>query len=454
MGRNSVQRKFSRVPSPEDLRNWCTCEGTSRRDFLKVGVLGGLGLTLGDYFSLQAAQAEALPIPLLPQAKAKSAIYIFLGGGMSHMDTFDPKPYAPIEYRGELGTVETNTGEVLGGLMRDMAKVADKYSVIRSMTHGEAAHERGTHNMLTGFKPSPAIQYPSYGSVVSQLYGPRQDLPPYIAIPAASDPFLGTGYLSSANGAFSVGGEPAADGFQVRDLNLPEGVNPDRMAQRQTLLASVDNHFRELEKSELLEAMDSYYQRAYALISSQHAREAFNVKAEPEEMQQMYGKNAFGMRCLLARRIVEAGGRFVTVMDGGWDHHVNIKKSMEDKMPAVDKGVAALLTDLANRGLLESTLVILASEFGRTVKLNKDGGRDHWPKAFSVMLAGGGVKGGIIHGKTDQQGGAPDADPVEPQDLGATIYTLLGIDPTGRLMSAGERPIDVIREGKIINNLV
>ena len=205
-----------------------SCPGCpTRRQFLKVGAIAGLGLTLGDYFRLREAYAQEAPAP-----KAQSVIYIFLAGGMSHIDTFDPKPYAPLEYRGELGSLTTNTGEVFGGLLPQLAAKADKLAVVRSMTHGEAAHERGTHNMLTGYRPSPAILYPSMGSVVAHEYGPRNDLPAYIAIPNAGDPYMGTGYLSSAYAAFSVGGEPNADGFKVRDLSLPEGIAPQDAAHR------------------------------------------------------------------------------------------------------------------------------------------------------------------------------------------------------------------------------
>lgn len=418
-----------------------------RREFLKVGVVSGLGLTLGDYFQLQAF-ADA------PAPKAQSVIYIFMAGGMSHLDTFDPKPYAPIEYRGELGVANTNTGDVFSGQLQKLAAVADKMTVIRSMTHGEAAHERGTHNMLTGYRPSPAITYPSMGSVVSHEYGPRKDLPPYISVPNAGEPFLGTGYLSAAYGPFSVGGEPQDGGFQVRDLNLPGGVTPERMEQRKSLLAAVDSHFREMEHGDLLDAMDTYYQRAYALISSQNAREAFNVNAEPEEIRNEYGRTYFGQRLLLARRLVEAGARFVTVMHGGWDNHVQINNAMRNQLPEVDQGLSVLLTDLERRGLLQSTLVVMGTEFGRTVRINNDGGRDHWPKAFSVMMAGGGIKGGVIHGSTDQRGAEPKDNPVTPEDMAATIFTQLGIPPEKKLMSAGNRPIDIVRDGKLIQSVV
>ncbi len=431
--------------------NGCACPGPpNRREFLKVGLLSGLGLTLGDFFKMQAMAGT----PAAGTAAAESVIFIYMSGGMSHMDTFDPKPYAPIEYRGELGVANTNTGDVISGLMPQLAASADKMAIIRSMTHGEAAHERGAHNMLTGYRPSPAIVYPSMGSVVSHEYGPRNDLPAYIAIPGVGDPFMGTGYLSAAYGAFSVGGEPQADGFQVRDLNLAPGVDPARMENRKNLLAAVDSHFRELEKGDALDAMDSYYQRAYALISSQSAREAFNVAAEPAEVRDRYGRSYFGQRLLLARRLVEAGARFITVVDGGWDHHVNIRDAMRNQLPSIDQGLATLINDLNERGLLQKTLIVMCSEFGRTSRLNKDGGRDHWPKAFSALLAGGGIKGGTIHGRTDARGAEPTHDPVAPEDLAATIFTQLGIEPERKLMSPGNRPIDIVRNGKAVRNVI
>jgi uncharacterized protein (DUF1501 family) len=240
----------------------------------------------------------------------------------------------------------------------------------------------------------------------------------------------------------------------VRDLNLPAGVDAARMDRRKTLLQTVDAHFASLEKTDALSAMDSYYQRAYALISSQKAREAFDMKAEPDAAKDQYGRNAFGQRMLLARRLVEAGARFVTVVDGGWDHHVGIKAGLQGKLPPVDQGLAALVNDLSQRGLLSKTLIVMVTEFGRTVRLNKDAGRDHWPKAFSVVVAGGGTKGGLIHGATDTYGSEPTKFPTGPEDLAATVFTQIGIDPKRKLMSPGNRPIDIVRNGTVIRELV
>jgi hypothetical protein len=436
----------------EHLRCGCPGSPLNRREFLRVGVLSGLGLTLGDYFRLQTAWGD--PAVADPASKADSVIFIFMAGGMSHIETFDPKPYAPLEYRGEIGGVETNTGDMFGGQFGNLAKVADKMTVIRSMTHGEAAHERGTHNMLTGYRPSPAVTYPSIGAVIAHEYGPRNDLPGYITIPNANDPFLGPGYLSAAYGPFSVGGEPQADGFQVKDLSLPSGVDADRMERRKTLLSAVDHHFSELEAGDLLSAMDSYYQRAYALISSQAAREAFNIAAEPDEIRNEYGRHNFGQRLLLSRRLVEAGARFVTVLDGGWDHHDKIRDAMRNQLPSVDQGLATLIRDLDRRGLLQRTLVVMVTEFGRTAKINQTGGRDHWPKVFSVALAGGGVKGGTIYGQSDPRGAEPARDPVSPEDLATTIYNQLGINAERELMSPGNRPLEIVKDGSVLYDIL
>jgi len=338
--------------------------------------------------------------------------------------------------------------------MKETAKVADKITVCRSMTHGEAAHERGTHNMFTGYRPSPAIQYPSFGSVVSHEYGPRNNMPPYVAIPSIANEYAGSGFLSSAYGPFSLGADPAANGFSVRDLALPSGVDDRRFAKRKDLLSAVDNHFRKLEKSDALAAMDSFYQRAYAMISSKEAREAFNLAAESDALKEKYGKNSAGMRMLMARRLVEAGVRFVSLTYGGWDHHTGISKAMQGQMPSFDKAFAALIGDLEERKLLDSTLIMVSTEFGRTPKVNKDEGRDHWPKVFSIVLAGGGIKRGTIYGSSDATGADPDSNPLSVEDMSATIYHCLGINPEKKLLAPGGRPIDIVRGGKVVEDLL
>ncbi|MFO0951335.1 MAG: DUF1501 domain-containing protein [Isosphaeraceae bacterium] len=423
-----------------------------RRGFLTVGAMG-FGLTLGDYFRLKARAdlKNYQPIP----AKADSVIHIFLPGGIAHQETFDPKPFAPVEYRGELGSVNTKIdGEKFSETLPQTAQVADKLTVIRSMTHGEAAHERGTHNMFTGYRPSPALQYPSIGSVISHEYGPKNNLPPYVCVPSQPNVYAGTGYLSSAFSPFSLGSDPADGGFRVQDLNLPSGIDDSRFATRRHVLEAVNDHFRRKEKSDNIAAMDTFYDRAYSLISSQKAREAFNIAAEPAKIRDEYGRNAAGQRMLMARRLVAAGVRMVTLQYGGWDMHTGIAGGMRSQMPAFDQAFAALIRDLDRNGLLDRTLVMVSSEFGRTPKINKDAGRDHWPKVFSVVLAGGGVKKGFIFGASNATATEPERDPIGPEDLATTIYHQLGIVADKELMAPGNRPIEIVDGGKVRNELL
>ena len=426
---------------------------TSRREFLYVGLVGGLGLSLGNFFKLQAAEQAALTEQIVP--KAQALIHIFLPGGSAHQETFDPKPFAPIEYRGPLSAIDTALpGVKFSQHMQHTAKVADKITVVRSMTHGEAAHERGTHNMFTGYRPSPAIQYPAMGSVVSHELGSRNNLPPYVCIPGVPNEFAGTGYLSTAYGPFSLGGDPANKGFSVRDLNMAGGITPERFDRRRNILSTVDEHFRSLEKSDALTAMDSFYQSAYALVSSKEAREAFNLAAEPEAVRNEYGMNDAGQRMLMARRLVEAGVRFVSLTYGGWDHHANIARSIENQLPKFDQAYAALVRDLDRRGMLDKTLVMVSSEFGRTPKINKDAGRDHWPRVFSVAFAGGGFKRGFVYGSSDATGSEPDQDPLTVEDMAATVFNQLGVKPDKKLMAPGNRPIDIVRNGTVVSDLL
>jgi hypothetical protein len=424
----------------------------TRRSFLHVGFLGGLGLSLEHFFRLQAL---AGPSANGKEPPAKSVIHIFLPGGLAHQDSFDPKPYAPIEYRGELGVVQTKVeGVVLNEYLKQTAQIADKITICRSMTHGEAAHERGTHNMFTGYRPSPALIYPSMGSVVSHEYGPRNNLPPYVCIPSQPTTYAGAGYLSSAYAPFSLGSDPANPGFTVQDLNLPGDVNAKRFTTRRTMLDAVNEYFVGREKADGIEAMDTFYQRAYSLISSQKAREAFNINAEPAKIRDEYGRDAAGQRMLLARRLVAAGVRFVSLTYGSWDMHVNVKAGMQGQLPAFDQAFATLIRDLDRTGLLNSTLIMVSSEFGRTPKVNATAGRDHWPKVFSVVLAGGGLKKGFIYGSSDATATEPEDDPLSVEDLAMTIYHQLGIDGTKKLMAPGNRPIDIVREATVRKELI
>ncbi|MDZ4783319.1 MAG: DUF1501 domain-containing protein, partial [Planctomycetia bacterium] len=294
----------------------------------------------------------------------------------------------------------------------------------------------------------------SMGSVVSHEFGPRNNLPPYVCIPNQPNEFAGTGYLSSSFAPFSLGADPAAGGFQVRDLNLPGGVDDNRFGRRKTALEAVNDYFKKMEESDKLDAMDTFYERAYSLISSQAAREAFNIDAEPAELRDAYGRNEAGQRMLMARRLVAAGVRLVSLTYGGWDMHNGIAQGMRGSMPAFDQAFAMLITDLERQGLLDTTLVMVSSEFGRTPKINGTAGRDHWPKVFSVVLAGGGIKRGSIFGSSNAVASEPEDEPIEPQDLATTVYHQLGIVADKELMAPGDRPIEIVDGGQVRKGLL
>ena len=424
----------------------------SRREFMHVGLIGGLGLTLADFMRIKAHGAQKYYETV--EGPAKSVIHIYLPGGMAHQESFDPKPYAPLEYRGPFKSIKTNVpGVHFSENFKETAKIADKITVCRSMTHGEAAHERGTHNMFTGYKPSPAIKFPSFGSVVSHEYGSRKNLPPYVCVPNVPNEFAGSGYLSSSYGPFGLGSDPAQSGFKVRDLALPGNISNDRFSKRRSLLDTVDDHFRQVENSDALGAMDKFYNDAYSLISSKEAREAFDMTKESDKNKERYGKNQAGQRMLLARRLVESGVRFVSLTYGGWDMHQNIEAGFNKQGPELDKAFAALISDLDERGLLDSTLVMMSSEFGRTPKINKDSGRDHYPRVFSVALAGGGITRGHVYGASDAFATAPEENPLSVEDLATTVYDRIGIVADKELMAPGDRPMEIVDGGKVIKEL-
>ena len=438
----------------------CSDHFLSRRNVLTVGAVGGLGLSLTDFFRIQAARA-AVPAGSgekqfqSVEGTAKSVIFIFLPGGMAQQESFDPKPHAPLEYRGPLGSIDTSlTGVRFSSLFEKTAKIADKLTVIRSLTHGEAAHERGVHNMFTGYRPSPALRYPSMGSVVSQEFGPRNHLPPYVLVPKVPNEFAGSGYLSSAHAGFSLGSDPAKRDYRVRDLSLPKNVDMQRFEKRRKLLDIVNDHFRQRENSDAMDAMDSFYGKAFSLISSKEAREAFDISKESSKLRARYGRNEYGARMLIGRRLVEAGVRFVSLTCGGWDHHQNIESAMKAKAPLFDRAFSTLIGDLSERGLLDSTLVCVTSEFGRSPKINAQAGRDHWPKVFSNLLAGGGIRQGHVFGSSNATASEPAEDPLSVEDWATTIYHCLGINANKELMAPGGRPIEIVEGGRVRSDLL
>ena len=416
----------------------------NRREFLRVGAAAGICLPT----MLRSQDAT--------KAKAKSVIQIFLPGGIAHQDAWDYKPYASSEYRGPFAGIKTKIDGVhFGALLQNTAKVSDNLTVIRSMTHGEAAHERGVHNMLTGYKPSTALTYPAFGTVINHELGGKNNLPAYVLVPNQFAPENGTGYLSTRYGPFAVGANPEDPSFSVKDLKSPVGVTDETFNRRKALLNVVDDYFKTRESHvDSVKAMDAFYSDGYSMISSTQAREAFELSKETDAMRDAYGRNAAGQRLLLSRRLVEAGVRMVTVTYGSWDHHSNLKGAFESNMLNFDKAYAMLITDLKQRGLLDSTLVMITSEFGRTPKINQTNGRDHWPRVFSTVLAGGGTKAGFAYGTSDALAAEPETDAVTPSQLAATMFHLMGIDPRKKLMTPDLRPIEIVYEQDPIEEIL
>jgi len=424
-----------------------------RREFLRVGVIGSLGLTLGDFFKMQAR--GDLKHYESKEGVAKSVIQIVLPGGMAHQESWDPKPEAALEYRGPFGIAKTKIpGIVLNENFKQLSQVVDKMTVIRSIAGKDADHGRASYTMFTGYRKSPAIDHPSLGSVVSHEFGPRKDLPPYVAVPSANE-YGGTGYLGSQFGPFGIGADPARGGYKVRDLMLPPGVDDRRFTTRREIRSVVDDHFRyQAGKAEAIAATDEFYQRAYALISSPAARQAFDIEKETSATRAKYGTSDAGPRFLLARRLVEAGVRFVTVSYGGWDMHAGIENAMRRQAPGLDEALAGLVRDLSDRGLLDSTIVLVTSEFGRTPKINASAGRDHFPRVFSLAVAGGGFKKGLVYGSSNSTASEPEDNPVRVEDVLTTVYHQLGINADKELMAPGGRPIEIIDGGTVVKDLI
>lgn len=414
------------------------CEGVSRRSFLTVGAASVAGLTLADLFAVKA-QAASMPIPSI-QPKAKSVIQLWMGGGPCHIDTFDPKPEAGEDYAGPYRKpLQTNVeGIRICEKFEHMAKQADKFSIIRSMTHFTNGHETATYMMQTGTPPGGELVYPTYGAVVAMKKGQAasNSLPPYIMVPNPIGRISASGFLGAQYKPFSTGGDPNKPDFRVGGIIPPKGMSNARMTQRRSLLEMVDDFARELEGSPAIDAMSEHQRQAYGLILGD-AKEAFDISKEPTELRDKYGRNKFGQSCLVARRLVENGVPFVTVNSGGWDTHKMHFERMDKKLPELDQAFAALLEDLAQRGLLDSTIVVWGGEFGRSPKVHREppwnGGRQHFCHCFNSVVAGGGFEGGQVVGQSDRRGESVRDRPVYPWDLTASIYQLMGINPKGQL---------------------
>ena len=423
------------------------CDGISRRDVLRVGALGLGGLSLGGYLRMAGAGE-------LKKAKAQSAIFIWLGGGPPHMDTFDMKPDSPAEVRGEFNPIDTNVSGIrICEHLPKLAQCADKYTILRGVSHSLAGHELGTEYLNAGSRPVPSLMYPGYGAVISKEKPGAEDLPHFVAIPNTPQKagYLGVRYAPLATNTTPQLGAP----YSVRGISLENGLTVEQFETRQKLLNRLDTTFKVLEgKNSLIDGADKFDQQAHAVISSPRAREAFDTSREKPEVASQFGEHKFGQSCLLAVRLIEAGVRFATVSFGGWDTHSgNFRKCKEELLPQLDQGVASLLTTLSERGLLESTAVFVTGEFGRTPKINPKAGRDHWPRAFCTLMAGGGFKGGHVIGASDEKGAGPVGEPITPDQIAASFYHSLGIDFQKEYHTNTGRPVMIVREGSVIPEL-
>ena len=434
------------------------CDGLARRDFLQLGLRGALGYGLCDLmrFKAQAASAPGAAAPV-------NCIMIWLDGGPSHFETFDPKPDAPDDIRGPFKSVPTSVAGVhFSEPVSELAKVFDKFTVVRSISHKDPNHGGGNHYMMTG-APTPVpvgcgafvTFHPSMGSMVSHERGVREGLPPYMAMPSNTRSG-GPNFLGGEHAPFIIGGYPNSDSFRVHDVVLPSDLAEGRARTRRELRASLDRMKRINDRvvQDPAVEFDRFYEQGFELVSSAPAQAAFDIQREDAKVRERYGRTDMGQRFLLARRLVEVGVSWVTVNWGGWDHHTGIEAAYKgDQLKTLDKGVTALLTDLDERGLLKNTLVLVLGEFGRTPKVNKDGGRDHWPHAMSVLMAGAGIPGGQIVGATDAKGYYASENVYRPEDFAASVYTKMGIDPHQVLHTEVGRPVPLVNNGRLIKEL-
>lgn len=433
------------------------CEGFHRRDFLQIGSAGLLGLTLPNLL-----RSEARADGLADKPKAKGVILVWLGGGPATIDMWDNKPEAPEGIRGEFKSIDTKAqGVQFSEHLPKMAGVADRITVVRSLAHTIPSHGPGTVFMTTGNKPTPALQYPAMGSLCAKLLSVEKGVPPYVSFQDLRNGSAGgAGYLGAAYNPFGVeggaGGKGQAGNLRVRGITLPQGFTLEELEKRDRLLKGFDKGLKELdEKGNIVEGLDAFHQQALDILRSDRTKKAFDLAKETTAVRDSYGQTPFGQGCLAARKLIEAGVRFITISTGGWDTHAQNFNNLKTKLlPNLDTTLSALIKDLDERGLLDSTIVMCAGEFGRTPKINKNAGRDHWARSMACVLAGGGFKRGYAHGATDASGMAPATDPVSPDDVSATIFRQLGIDPHLELQTPTGRPVQLFREGKVVEKLI
>ncbi len=442
------------------MRNPSDCEGFYRRDVLKFGAAGLLGLSLPELLRLEAKAAQGEPV----KRKANAVIQVWLGGGPASIDMWDLKPDAAEGIKGEFKQVDTKAnGVAISEHLPKMARVMDRASIVRSLAHTIPSHGPATVFMTTGNKPTPAMQYPSLGSIATKLLQSERGVPPYVTFGDIRGGAGQAGYLGTAFNPFIVEGAAGGKGgkgdggtLSVRGIQLPTGITLEELENRDKLLEDFDNTFRKADKNaDLVDGFDAFHKQALEILRSDRTKKAFNLALEKPETRERYGPGGFGQGALAARRLVESGVRFVTITLGGWDTHGQNFQALKTRLlPQLDQTLSALIGDLSERGLLDSTIVYCAGEFGRTPKINKNNGRDHWARSMAVVLAGGGFKKGYAHGTTDAQGMAPATEACTPDDVASTIFHNLGIDPHTELQTATGRPIQLFREGKVIEKLL
>jgi hypothetical protein len=431
------------------------CEGFHRRDFLKIGAGGLFGLSLPQLLRLEA---EAAATPGSGNHKADSVIMIWLAGGPATIDMWDLKPEAPEGIRGEFKPINTRApGIQICEHFPQVAKLMNRATLVRSLYHTIPSHGTGTVWMTTGNKPTPALDYPAMGSLTAKLLSTEPGVPPYVTFGRLRGGSAGhAGYLGSGYNPFVVEGRAGSKGgLRVRGIDLPSGFTLEQLKNRDQLRAIFDSTFKQADRSaDVVEGFDTFHKQALEILRSDRTRKAFDVSQENQALRERYGTDNFGQGVLAARRLVEVGVRYVTISLGGWDTHGKNFISLRKKLPQVDKVLSALVGDLHERGLLERTVVYCAGEFGRTPKVNKKAGRDHWSRSMTVFLAGGGFKPGYAHGSTDSKGMAPATDACMPDDVSATLFHTLGIDPHTTLMTPSNRPIQLFRQGRVIKDLL
>ncbi|MED5578383.1 MAG: DUF1501 domain-containing protein [Planctomycetota bacterium] len=435
------------------------CEGITRRNCLQLGLGGLVGAGLSP---LLRGRALA-DVGVKRQQQADACILVWLDGGPTHYETFDPKPEAPVEIRGEFGTTPTAVpGTHFSEHMVNLAGIFDKYSLIRSIRHDQGNHGAGNHYMMTGAPPRIPVGcgafvsfHPSLGSVVAKEVGAPDGLPPYFSMPSMSRSG-GPNFLGANYAPFVVSNDPNRNGFRVRDVALPDGVLHDRFNRRRELRSQLDQlpRWEDSAVGDPSVTADEFYAQGYQLMESAQAQAAFRVETEEASLRDRSGRNSFGQRALLARRLVEAGVPFVTLYEGGWDHHTNIFDAISKRIPPLESTIATLIQDLEDRGRLERTLVLVLGEFGRTPKVNDRGGRDHWSNAMSVMMAGGGTPGGQVVGATDRQGYSAVERVLSPERFVSTIYAKLGIDPGKIYITPDGRPVHLVSDDRPIEELM